>query len=74
MTIEGVGATTVGLDDPAFPVTFSDPAQADLMWEWDDMHMPFALTPLAGDFVLAVGSGFDDPNLRYSEAGFGVFP
>jgi len=74
MTIEGVGATTVGLDDPAFPVTFSDPAQADLMWEWDDMHMPFALTPLAGDFVLAVGSGFDDPNIRYSDAGFGVFP
>ena len=74
MTVEEPSPATVGLDDPAFPVQFDDPAHAELAWEWDDMHMPFALTPLAGDFVRVVGSGFDDPNIRYSDVGFGVFP
>jgi pyruvate,water dikinase len=73
-TVEDPSPATVGLDDPAFPVAFDDPAHAELAWEWDDMHMPFALTPLAGDFVLVVGSGFDDPNIRYSDVGFGTFP
>ena len=74
MTVEDPGPATVGLDDPAFPVDFDDPADGELAWEWDDMHMPFAVTPLSGDFVRVVGSGFDDPNIRYSDVGFGVFP
>lgn len=74
MTVEDPSPATVGLDDPAFPVRFDDPADAELAWEWDDMHMPFAMAPLAGDFVRVVGSGFDDPNIRYSDVGFGAFP
>ncbi len=74
MTTESGSPETVGLGDPAFPIEFDDPADVELTWEWDDMHMPFALTPLAGDFVRVVGSGFDDPNIRYSDAGFGTFP
>ncbi|HXI45517.1 MAG TPA: PEP-utilizing enzyme, partial [Candidatus Acidoferrales bacterium] len=35
------------------------PAHAALTWEWDDMHMPFALAPLAGDWVMVVASGFN---------------
>ncbi len=74
MTTESGSPEAVGLDDPAFPVEFDDPAHIELTWEWDDMHMPFALLPLAGDFVRVVGSGFDDPNIRYSDVGFGTFP
>jgi rifampicin phosphotransferase len=43
-----------------FPVEFADPSHASLEWEWDDMHMPFALSPLAGDWVLVIAQGFDD--------------
>ncbi|HEX2627078.1 MAG TPA: hypothetical protein VHL56_09270, partial [Candidatus Limnocylindrales bacterium] len=47
-----------GPDD--FPVTFDDPADAFETWERDDMHMPFALTPLAADFIrYCVGGGFN---------------
>jgi phosphohistidine swiveling domain-containing protein len=74
VTVEDPSPATVGLDDPAFPVDFDDPSDAELAWEWDDMHMPFAVAPLAGDFVRVVGSGFDDPNIRYSDVGFGTFP
>jgi phosphohistidine swiveling domain-containing protein len=74
VTVQDPSPQTVGVDDPAFPVQFDDPSDAELTWEWDDMHMPFALTPLAGDFILGIGSGFDDPNIRYSNVGFGVFP
>ena len=43
-----------------FPVTFDDPADALVSWERDDMHMPFALTPLAGDFIRwCIGGGFN---------------
>jgi rifampicin phosphotransferase len=43
-----------------FPVTFADPADALETWERDDMHMPFALTPLAADFIrLCIGAGFN---------------
>ena len=44
----------------AFPVTFADPADAEQTWERDDMHMPFALTPLGADFIIhAIGAGFN---------------
>ncbi|HJP90220.1 MAG TPA: PEP-utilizing enzyme [Candidatus Limnocylindrales bacterium] len=43
-----------------FPVVFDDPADALETWERDDMHMPFALTPLAADFIrYCVGGGFN---------------
>jgi pyruvate,water dikinase len=41
-----------------FPIEFADPAHAGLTWEWDDMHMPFALAPLAADWVRAISQGF----------------
>ena len=50
-------AEIVGVS-PDFPVEFADPAHAELTWEWDDMHMPFALTPLSADWVRVVGQGF----------------
>jgi len=42
----------------AFPFEWLEPADAELSWEWDDMHMPFALSPLAGDYVKVIGEGF----------------
>src|SRR3954465_5518792 len=44
---------------PDFPVEFADPSHAKLTWEWDDMHMPFALSPLSGDWAVMIGSSFD---------------
>ena len=44
---------------PDFPVTFADPTDAAHTWERDDMHMPFALTPLGADFIVhAIGAAF----------------
>jgi phosphohistidine swiveling domain-containing protein len=42
----------------AFPFEWLEAADAELSWEWDDMHMPFALSPLAGDYVKVIGEGF----------------
>ena len=42
----------------AFPIAWQEPDDAELMWEWDDMHMPTAVTPLAGDYNILMGSGF----------------
>jgi pyruvate,water dikinase len=42
----------------AFPFEWLEPADAELSWEWDDMHMPFALSPLAGDYARVIGEGF----------------
>jgi phosphohistidine swiveling domain-containing protein len=44
------------IDD--FPVTFADPSHAELEWEWDDMHMPHALTRLAGEFACDISDAF----------------
>jgi len=41
-----------------FPFEWLEPRDAELTWEWDDMHMPQALTPLAGDYVLLMTVGF----------------
>ena len=43
---------------PAFPVEWDDPSHAELSWEWDAMHHPTALTPLAADYFRVVGQGF----------------
>ena len=42
----------------AFPIAWQEPEDAELTWEWDDMHMPTAVTPLAGDYNVLMGSGF----------------
>ncbi len=34
-----------------FPVTWEDPSDSELSWEWDDMHQPVPLAPLAADYV-----------------------
>jgi len=41
-----------------FPFEWLEARDAELTWEWDDMHMPQALTPLAGDYVLLMTQGF----------------
>jgi pyruvate,water dikinase len=43
-----------------FPFQFDRPEDANETWERDDMHMPFALTPLAEDFIRhMVGASFN---------------
>lgn len=49
-----------------FPVAWDDPTDSSLTWDWDDMHMPFALVPLAEDYALTLGAGM---NLRYTVLG-----
>lgn len=45
--------------DAEFPIVWEDPSDAELSWEWDDMHMPTPLSPLAGDYVrFAITAGF----------------
>ena len=41
---------------PGFPVDFDDPAHVRLEWGADRGHFPHALTPLAGDYAVVVGS------------------
>jgi len=43
---------------PDFPVEFDRPGDERLTWDWDDMHMPFALTPLGASWVRVIGQGF----------------
>ena len=48
-----------------FPVTWDDPAEAELSWEWEEMHCPHPLPPLAGEYMLtAVQDGF---NYRFAK-------
>jgi phosphohistidine swiveling domain-containing protein len=49
------GSTFLGSDE--FPISFADPSQAEQSWERDDMHAPFALTPLAEDMFLRITGG-----------------
>src|SRR5688500_19941590 len=41
-----------------FPFAWRDPGDASLTWEWDDMHAPSALSPLAGDYFEVISEGF----------------
>ena len=43
---------------PDFPVEWLTPHDAELSWEWDDMHMPMSVAPLAADYVRTLASGF----------------
>jgi pyruvate,water dikinase len=44
-----------------FPIEWDDPADLELSWEHDSMHMPFALSPLSVDYVAMIMDG-----IRYS--------
>jgi phosphohistidine swiveling domain-containing protein len=66
-TIPPASRRQVEAGSPAFPVSFDDPADAELTWEWDDMHMPSALAPMAAEYALTLGGGFND---RYRIFGF----
>ncbi|HEX5239795.1 MAG TPA: PEP-utilizing enzyme [Candidatus Limnocylindrales bacterium] len=45
---------------PDFEISWSDPADAELVWDRDEMHQPFPLSPLSMDFVRnSSGAGFD---------------
>ena len=45
---------------PEFPIAWETPWDPEVAWEWDDMHMPVALTPLAGDYVRVLANGFNE--------------
>ena len=40
-----------------FTIEFERPGDEQISWEWDDMHMPFAMTALAGDYVAELITG-----------------
>lgn len=44
------------MSDP-FPIEWLHPSDAEITWEWDDMHMPAALSALGGDYVLVIAAG-----------------
>ncbi|HEV8339510.1 MAG TPA: PEP-utilizing enzyme [bacterium] len=50
-----------------FPVSWEDPSDRDLSWEWDDMHMPGIVAPLAGDYARLISDG-----ISYRLEHFGV--
>ena len=43
---------------PDFPIEWLTPHDAELSWEWDDMHMPMSVAPLAADYLRTLASGF----------------
>ena len=57
MTGAPVTEEIVGVS-PDFPVEFEQPGDERLTWEWDDMHMPVALTPLACNWSRTIAQGF----------------
>src|SRR3954453_5874470 len=52
-----------------FPVTWPDASDAELTWEFDGMHTPSCLAPLAWDYGHVVGQGF---GYRYDRLGLPV--
>ena len=62
-------------DMPEIPAEFQvewDPADAELQWEWDDMHWPAPLSPLAGDYAHLIFAGID-ASYPYFGAPFRLF-
>src|SRR5262249_2059060 len=55
--VEQSGAAVVEPSD--FPVAWGNPAEAELTWEWDDMHGPAALAPLAADYMATLAAGLN---------------
>jgi pyruvate,water dikinase len=62
--------TVVQDQEGEFPVEWNDPSEAGLVWEWDDMHFPQALTTLSGDYMARVL--IEGMNYRYERAGMPV--
>jgi phosphohistidine swiveling domain-containing protein len=58
MTLEPSSVPDMVGVSPDFPVEFDRPGDERLTWEWDDMHMPFTLTPLGASWVRTIGQGF----------------
>src|SRR6478735_5257885 len=54
---------------PDFPVSWADASDAELTWDFDDMHTPFCLSPLAWDYGHVVGQGF---RYRYDRMDLGI--
>jgi pyruvate,water dikinase len=53
---------------PAIPVDFDiawEPSDAQLQWEWDDMHWPSPLAPLAMDFGQLILAGINASYARF---------
>jgi rifampicin phosphotransferase len=50
----------------SFPISFDDPSDSALTWNWDEAHFPSALMPLACDYAEVIRNGV---NARYSELG-----
>jgi pyruvate,water dikinase len=48
------------LGTPEFPIAWEEPWDPEVSWEWDDMHMPVVLSPLAGDYVRILALGFNE--------------
>jgi phosphohistidine swiveling domain-containing protein len=42
----------------AFRFEWADAGDAEISWEWDDMHMPEPLSPLGGDYCQLIAQGF----------------
>ena len=40
-----------------FPIVWPEPGDEDLTWERDDMHMPFAVSPLSADYIQILFDG-----------------
>lgn len=57
VTASGDRRVPVAASASEFPINWSDPSDADKTWEWDDMHMPTCLTPLAGDYAVLLAEG-----------------
>ena len=48
-----------------FPIVWQEPSDPELSWDRDDMHMPFALAPLAGDYIRVIGMGWGSRYQRF---------
>ncbi|HET7726066.1 MAG TPA: PEP-utilizing enzyme [Candidatus Limnocylindrales bacterium] len=66
MSVTDASPQAATTPDADFPVAFERPGDEALTWVWDDMHMPFALVPLAVDYVRTLAAGF---NVRYEVLG-----
>ena len=49
-----------------FPIAWREPSDADLTWEWDDMHTPHVVMPLGEDYLELLAHGFA---YRYEKLG-----
>ncbi|HEX2142071.1 MAG TPA: PEP-utilizing enzyme [Candidatus Limnocylindria bacterium] len=43
---------------PDFPFEWEHESDAELSWEWDNMHGPNPLAPMAADYMQVIGQGF----------------